>query len=294
MVTIMSAEPNDSDLIDDDEPIDDEQLEDDERSPYSSTLAHLGKTMRTYGNTLLVLLIVMLFISIFLFLIVFNPVRAALMVIYIIKAFEFGFYIDFLVGLKRSDSTYGGHFIQKAFILLLSMLILNILILGVGTVIVSLNTDPLLIHFSDDGPAEKVFFYYTMLSYQATWLRYIEIVSPALTIAGSLLLLKWGNLYVGDRFVDELSAPFPKEMKLMILGGTFFMMGIIFGIIVGYIPESVLFTSSILSILKFITSFLQIVGSIITAVGFSRAGYYLELYTTKDKKKFFSSKIYEE
>ena len=75
--------------------------EQDVKSPISSKLAALGRKMRVYGNTMLVLLIVMLLISIFLFTIVFNPVRAALIIIYALKVAEFVFYIDFLYSLKE-------------------------------------------------------------------------------------------------------------------------------------------------------------------------------------------------
>jgi len=256
-------------------------------SPHSQSLIDMGKNMRIYGNTILVLMVLMFFTSIFIFFIVFQPIVAALIIIFILKAFEYGFFIKFLGSLKNSENIYGGHYLTKAYMVLLCTIIIGIVITIIGTIVVGLNIESLDLAYSGDLSIKNVFFYYTMMSAEALWLRIIEIAIPVLGVVGSVFLQKWGITYIGDRLEEEVIAPFPKEMRLMILGGVISFFGIVFSIILN------LFTSS-LPLIEFTVNLLQIIGSILIAVGFSRAGYYLELYTTKDKEKFFSSKIYED
>ena len=267
-----------------------EKSEQDERSPFSTKLSILGKKMRVYGNTMLVLMIVMFLVSIFLFTILYNPVTSGLIVIYALKIFEFSFYIDFLNSLKRSEENYGGHFIYKAFVFFLSMISLSFVVLVVGTIFVGLNFDALNLIYSTGGVrVEKVFFYYTMFSESAPWIKILELGIPILNIVGSLFLYKWGTLYVGDRMDEEDVAPFPKEMRLMAIANGITLSGIILAL-VGLLSDANMF----FVLIGILGNLLLVIGSIVTSVGFSRAGFYLELYTTEDKEKFFSSKTYEE
>jgi hypothetical protein len=169
------------------------------------------------------------------------------------------------------------------------MIILNFLILVIGTIMVSLNFEYLNSIYTSGGVrVEKVFFYYTIFSEAAPWLRFIELGVPILNIAGSLLLFKWGTLYVGDRMDEEVVAPFPKEIRLMVIANGIVFAGVALGI-VGIISDNMIFV-----LIGILGNSLQVIGTITSSVGYSRAGFYLELYTTKDKEKFFSSKIYEE
>lgn len=280
-VTIMSVEfdPEPSEKPD--------ESEDDERTPYSTQLAELGRKMRVYGNAMLVLMIVTFLTSIFIFQIVYRPTQAALIIIFCIKVFEFGFFIDFLVALKRSDSTYAGHHLYKAFFLYACMILINTVVLIIGTIVVMKNTESLTSTYSAGLTGENAFFYYTLMSEAAPWLRFIELLIPGLFITGSMFMYKWGILFIGDRLEEELQAPYPKEMRLMISGAGITLLGIALGIVISYL-------GSILPAIDFLINLLQIIGTIIMSVGFSRAGYYLELYTTKDKKKFFSSRVNED
>ncbi|TFG21322.1 MAG: hypothetical protein EU530_00820 [Promethearchaeota archaeon] len=266
------------------------ERDEDERSPFSTKLATLGKKMRVYGNSMLVLMILMFLVSIFLFTIIFNPVISSLIVIYFLKIFEFSFYIDYLNSLKNSEENYGGHYLRKAFITFTCMITLSFVILVIGTIFVALNLENLNLIYTTEGVrVEKVFFYYIMFSESAPWLKLFELVIPILNIIGSLFLYKWGTLYVGDRMDEENFAPFPKEMRLMIIANGISLSANLLGLI-GLISDEIMF----FLLIGILGNLLLVIGSIVTSVGLSKAGFYLELYTTEDKEKFFSSKTYED
>ena len=170
------------------------------------------------------------------------------------------------------------------------MLILNFIVIVIGTIFVSLNTAILEPIYSSSGvQVEKVFFYYTLMSEASPWIRFIELGIPILNVLGSLFLFKWGTLYVGERMDEEVTAPFPKEMRLMVIAYGIVLSGIILGLIGIISDQSMVFT-----LIGVVGNLLLVIGSVTASVGFSRAGFYLELYTTEDKKKFFSSKTYED
>jgi hypothetical protein len=273
-----------------------DELERDEdyKAPFDPLLATLGKKMRVYGNTVLVLMIVMFFISLLVFSIVFNPIMIALTVIYLLRLIELIFFADYLSSLKKAVNTYGGHYLNKAYYLFLGMLGLNLSIMLLGSIFAIMHADTLnTTFFGSDLAIKRIFFYYTLLSEAAPWIRFIELLIPILNIIGSLMLFKWGTLYVGERMDEEIYAPFPNEMRRMVIGFGIMFSGAIIAA-AGFTLYEFLIDSEILLFLGIFGNLLTVIGSIVTSVGYSKAGYYLELYTTKDKEKFFSSKNYDD
>ncbi|MBN2157184.1 MAG: hypothetical protein JW776_14160 [Candidatus Lokiarchaeota archaeon] len=259
-------------------------------SPYSAVLARMGRKMRMYGNTLLVIMIVNFLTSIFIFDIIVNPITAAMIILYIFAIVEILYLIDFLSALKRSETEYGGFFLRQAYFALLGMLILQSIVVLTGTIVVIVKYEELSGQFSAGNSLTTIFYTYNLLNTAAFWIKLIEIAIPSLGIVGYILLRKWGINFVGDRLEEEAQAPFPKEMRLMVYGAILYIFYLVVGLFLGFIPLGPSYYTSF----QLMINVIRLIGNILTALGFSRGGYYLELYTTEDKKKFFSSQTYED
>ncbi len=265
---------------------DDEEV----RTPYSTNLARLGRKMRKYGNTMLVLMIVTLLVSIFMFGIVLNPIVGALVIFYLLLAIEIGYFFTFLEHLKLSEIEYGGYYLRQAYYVFLVMVLMQIILALVGTVIVIIKIEELTVHFAPENALVTIFYSYNLFSAEAFWIKIIELTIPILCLFGVILLRKWGNFYVGDRMEEEYHAPFPKEMQLILFGAILYIINLVLGVGINFIPNE----STIILIISFFINLLRSAGAVLSAVGFARAGYYLELYTTEDKKKFFSVRQYDD
>ena len=185
----MSAEPR-SEVP---EPTEESELE--IKLPYSSTLATLGRKMRTYGNTMLVLMILVFIVSVFVFTIVWRPILAALITIALLKIAEIIFYGDFLSSLKESENTYGGHYLNTSFYIFLGQLGLMLIILIVGSILSGINMEVLdQTYASSEFRLQKIFYFYTLLTETNPWLKILEIGIPILNMIGSFMLTKWGDL----------------------------------------------------------------------------------------------------
>jgi hypothetical protein len=188
-----------------------------------------------------------------------------------------------LEALNKSEYEYGGSLLKQVYHLLLAMLLVQSAITILGTIMAVVNFDDLATRYVRGNGLENIFYIYNIFSAESFWVKILELALPILTIMGFLIMQRWGNSFLGNRMEEEVQAPFPKEMQYVLIGTGFYIVHIILGVIVAFIanPEA----SDIVLIIANIS---RVIGAILNSVGFSRAGYYLELYTTRDKKKFFS------